>query len=66
MRLSRNWSTLSAIAARGAWSVPFILCFFPEQIREEKPRSPGVQVVHALVDDSASMELRMTGTGQAP
>ena len=48
-----------AMAARVAWCLPFVLCFFPERIRDEKPRSPAAKVVHFLIDDSDSMSLRL-------
>jgi len=53
------WQLWLAFAARLAWCLPFVLCFFPERIRDEKPRSPVAKVVHVLVDDSESMKLRV-------
>jgi len=53
-----------AFTARLAWCLPFILCFFPERIRDDRPRSPASKVVHVLVDDSDSMNQRL-GRGGA-
>lgn len=58
------WQLWLAFAARLAWCLPFVLCFFPERIRDEKPRSPVAKVVHVLVDDSESMKLRVGSGGR--
>lgn len=53
-----------AFVARVAWCLPFVLCFFPERIRDDRPKSPAAKVVHLLVDDSISMNQRL-GQGGA-
>ncbi len=53
-----------SFAARLAWCLPFVLCFFPERIRDDRPKSPASKVVHVLVDDSESMNLRLGRDGE--
>ena len=60
VNMQKKWQSWLAFAARLAWFLPFALCFFPERIRDDRPRSPVAKVVHFLVDDSKSMDGRRT------
>ncbi len=54
---------MTGILARLCWCIPFVLCFFPEQLREDASRSPGVRPLHVMIDDSKSMQQRIAGSG---